>query len=169
MSGSSRSRVLKAIAGAATIVAALGLIGAGVQLARNAEGHEVQTAALDEIDGAPATVVDDAPASAAPAPPVVADDDAATTPRPPSGGGAPPPNNPNPGGGGGGGGGGPGGGGDPTDPDLPPELEPIIGLVDDITSATEETLGGFGSTSSDETVVDGVTGTVGETTPQLGL
>lgn len=165
MSGSSRSRVLKAIGGAVTVVAAFALIGAGVQLARNVEGYEVQTAALDEIDGAPATVVDDAPASAAPAPPVVADDDAAVIPRPPSGGSAPPPNNPNPGGGGGGGGGGP----DPTDPDVPPELEPIIGLVDDVTSATDETLGGSGTTSSGETVVDGVTGTVGETTPQLGL
>lgn len=169
MSGSSRSRVLKAIGGAVTVVTAFALIGAGVQLARNAEGYEVQTAALDEIDGAPATVVDDAPTSAAPAPPVVADDDAAVIPRPPSGGSAPPPNNPNPGGGGGGGGGGPGGGGDPTDPDVPPELEPIIGLVDDVTSATEETLGGSGTTSGEKTVVDTVTGTVGETTPQLGL
>ena len=161
-----------------TVVVAFALIGAGVQLARNAEGHQVQTAALDEIDGAPATVVDDAPASAAPAPPVVADEDVAVGPPPSGGGAVPPPNNPGPGGPGGDGGEDPGGG-DPTDPDVPSELEPIIGLVDDVTSSTSDAFGDpgtaeeSGTATTEETVIDEVTGTVDatldETTSQLGL
>ena len=176
MSASSRSRVLKAIGGATTVVVAFVLIGAGVQLARNAEGYEVRTAALDEIDGAPVTVIDDAAGSVAPTPPVLPAADAASRPAAPTGPSAPP------GGGttdGGGSGDGDGDGDGSTDPEVPPELDPIVGLVDDITGATSETLGG--TSESDETLidstlestvdstVDSTTETLDDTTSTLGL
>ena len=168
MSGSSRSRVLKAIGGAATVVVAFALIGAGVQLARNAEGYEVQTAALDEIDGAPATVIDDESVSVAPTPPVLPAGQAAVTPAPPTGNAAPPGGDTNDGGDGGDEG---GSGDDPTDPDVPPELDPIIGLVDDITGATTETLDG--TSESDDTLIDSTVDstveTLDDTTSSLGL
>jgi hypothetical protein len=174
MSGSSRSRVLKAIGGGATVVVAFALIGAGVQLARNAEGYEVQTAALEEIDGAPATVIDDGDDSVAPRPPVIPTAEAAVPPAPRTDS-TPPPDGGNTDGGGGDGSG--GGSDDPTDPDVPPELEPIIGLVDEITTATGETLGGTTESESDETLidstvdplVDNTTETLDDATSSLGL
>ena len=176
MSGSSRSRVLKAIGGTATVVVAFALIAAGVQLARNAEGYEVRTAALDELDGAPVTVIDDEAGSVAPTPPVLPTADAASPASTPAR------TTPLPGGGttdGGDRGDGGGDGDDPTDPEVPPELDPIVGLVDDITGATSETLGG--TSESDETLIDGTlegtvsstvdstTETLGDTTSSLGL
>ena len=164
MSFSSRSGLLKVVGGAATVVVAFVLIGAGVQLARNAEGYEVKTGALDEIAGAPATVIDDAPASEAPTPPVVEDPGAPVAPTSPSG------NTPPPGGGSGPGdgtGGDDGGGDDPSDPVTPPELDPIIGLVDDITGATTETLDG--TNESNGTLIDSTTETLDDTTSSLGL
>lgn len=162
MSGSSRSGVLKVCGGVVTVVFAFVLIGAGVQLARNAEGYKVKTAALEEVAGAPVTVIDDEP-SAAPPPPVLATADAETPPSAPSGA-TPPPTTPTPGPTDGGDGG--GDDDDPT-PELPPELDPIVGLVDDIAGATSETLGG--ATATDSNPVDGATQTVDQATADLGL
>lgn len=163
MSGSSRSEVLKVCGGAVTVVFAFVLIGAGVQLARNAEGYKVKTAALEEVAGAPVTVVDDEP-SAAPPPPVLATADADTPPPAPSDP-SPPPTAPGPGPGPGGGDG--DGPDDPPPTTVPPALEPIVGLVDEITGATGDALDGTGTTDSNP--IDGVTETVDQATADLGL
>ena len=147
-----------------TVVVAFALIGAGVQLARNAEGYKVKTAALEDVAGAPVTVVDDDAPSAAPPPRVVVNAAPSTTPST-LGGGANPGGTPGPGTGGGGGGG--GGDDDPTDPELPPELAPIVGLVDDIAGATTEALGGS-ATESDANVIDALEERVGATVDAAG-
>lgn len=134
MSASSRSGLLKVVGAGATIMVALVLIGSGVQLARNAGGNEVRAGALGEIDGVPVTVIDDGPAATpppavpvvspvAPAAPVSPTGPAPTAPgAPPTGGGGEPDDD---------------GGNDSPVPgvDVPPEVEPIIGLIGDVTGA----------------------------------
>ena len=132
--------MLKAAGGFVTVVAAFALIGAGVQMARNTEGYQVKTAALGEVAGAPVTVIDDDPGSAAPTPPVLTSEDASLSPALQSSGTTPPGGGLGGVGGGGTGDDGSGGGDDPSGPEVPPELDPIVGLVDDITGATTAAL-----------------------------
>lgn len=162
MSGSSRSGLLKALGAAVTVIVAFALIGAGVQLARSAEGYKVKTAALGELASAPVTVIDDDAPSAAPSPPVLTPEEADAPPtrgagRGGRGGGAPP------GGGGPGGGGGDDGDGSTPVP-VPSELDPIVGLVDDVTGATSGALPDDDENSSDPTAGETVDATVDETT-----